>query len=244
MAEPFPREKLQPSLLDRLSDDLAAAPGRLAETRRQLDRALAPEQRQALDRLLADERLSERPPPAQALAPFATLDQAARDLLDEILALAAARRREWRRNAALGLPELRAAVLRDLSHLFNTEQAEGLPLVEDGTAVVPTFAGLPRARDSVLNYGIPPLAGRVRTPADYEALARGVEAAIARFEPRLRSVRVHPEGHGEDAAVRSPVTLIIEGELWAYPLPETLRVRTLLDLEEGKARIEGMEAAG
>ena len=85
----------------------------------------------------------------------------------------------------------------------------------------------------------------MRTPADYEALARGVEAAIARFEPRLRAVRVHLEGHDADAAVRSPVTLIIEGELWGYPLPETLRVRTLLDLEEGRARIEGTaEGAG
>jgi type VI secretion system protein ImpF len=243
MPEPFPREKLQPSLLDRLNDDLASALGRLREKRQALDHRLSPDQRTALDRLLADERLDERVLGARDLAPFAALDQDAQGLLHQVIELEAARRGELRRNVALGLAELRAAVLRDLAHLLNTEQAEGLPFMEDGASLT-AFAGLPRARDSVLNYGIPPLAGRVRTPADYETLAREVEAAIARFEPRLRQVRVHPEGHDADAAVRSPVTLIIEGELWGYPLPERLQVRTLLDLEAGKARIEGAEAAG
>ena len=56
-------------------------------------------------------------------------------------------------------------------------------------------------------------------------------------------MRVRAEGHDADLAVRSPVTLVIEGELWGYPLPEQLRVRTLLDLEEGKARVEGAEVA-
>jgi len=74
-------------------------------------------------------------------------------------------------------------------------------------------------------------------------LAREIEAAITRFEPRIRGVRVRPEGHETDLAIRTPVTLVIEGELWGYPLPEQLRVRTVLDLEEGKARVEGAEDA-
>lgn len=241
MADPFPREKLQPSLLDRLRDDLASALGRLPERRAALDRHLDEAQRQALGRLLAEGRLDGRPLPAAELAPFAGLGTEARDLLDGVLGLELARRLELRRSVALSMADLRAAVLRDLSCLLNTEHAESLPLVEDDEPVT-AFAGLPRARDSVLNYGIPALAGRVRTPSDYETLAREVEAAIARFEPRLREVRVRLEGHDADVAVRSPVTLLIEGELWGYPLAETLRVRTLLDLEEGRARVEGAEA--
>ena len=241
MAEPFPREKLQPSLLDRLNDDLASALGRLRERRDWLERRLLPEQRAALERLLADERLDERTLRPADLAPFAGLDPEGTDLLHEVVGLEAARRGETRRNVALGMAELRAAVLRDLAYLLNTAHAGDLPLDEGGEPV-PAFAGLPHCRDSVVNYGIPALAGRVRTTADYESLAREVEAAIGRFEPRLAGVRVRVETEGAADVVRSPVTLVIEGELWGYPLPESLRVRTVLDLEEGKAVVEGAAA--
>lgn len=240
MAEPFPREKLQPSLLDRLNDDLTSALGRLREGRSALGRRLSPEQSAALERLLSDERLDDRVLRTPDLAPFEGLDRDATDLLHQVIELEAARRHELRRNVMLGIAELRTAVLRDLAQLLNTEQAEGLVLEENG-ATVPAFDGLRYCRDSVLNYGIPPLAGRVRTPADYEVLARDIEAAIVRFEPRLAEVRVRVAGDEGVDTVKSPVTLIIEGELWGYPLPETLRVRTLLDLEEGKARIEAAE---
>lgn len=238
MAEAFPREKLQPSLLDRLRDDLASSLTRLPERRAALDKHLDDTQKQALERLVVDTRLESRPRSPADMAPFAGLAAEARDLLEDVLTLELARRAEQRRSVALSLPELRAAVLRDLAHLLNTEQVETMPLAEGGE-MVPAFAGLPCSRDSVLNYGIPSLAGRIRTAADYDALAREVETAIVRFEPRIRGVRVRPEGHEADLAVRSPVTLVIEGELWGYPLPEQLRVRTVLDIEEGKARVEG-----
>jgi type VI secretion system protein ImpF len=242
MAEPFPREKLQPSLLDRLNDDLASALGRLREGRAALARRLSPEQSATLERLLADERLDDRVLRAADLVPFQGLNQETTDLLHQVIELEAERRHELRRNVVLGIAELRTAVLRDLAQLLNTEQAEGLALEEDG-ATVPAFDGLRSCRDSVLNYGIPPLAGRVRTTDDYEVLARGIEAAIARFEPRLAKIKVRVASDEGVDTVKSPVTLIIEGELWGYPVSETLRVRTLLDLEEGKARIEGVEAA-
>lgn len=242
MPEAFPREKLQPSLLDRLRDDLASSLARLRERRAALESLLDQAQRQALERLLAEDRLDARPRGPADMAPFASLTAEARDLLEDVLGLEIERRAEHRRNVAMSLPQLRAAVLRDLAHLLNTEQAETLPLAE-GAQMVPAFAGLPCARASVLNYGIPTLAGRIRTTADYDALAQEVAEAIIRFEPRLRDVRVRAEGHDADLAVRSPVMLVIEGELWGYPLPEQLRVRTLLDLEEGKARVEGAEGA-
>lgn len=243
MVEPFPRERLQPSLLDRLRDDLATTLSRLPARHAAMEQALDADQRAALARLLADERRLElRPPTPAELAPFADLAGDVRDQLDDLIGLELARRHELRRSIALGMGELRAAVLRDLACLLNSEQAEGLVLEEEGEPIA-AFAGLPHARASVLNYGIPPLAGRVRTTADYETLAREVETALARFEPRLREVKVRVEGHEADLAVRSPVTLLIEGELWGYPLAEALRVRTLLDLEQGRAEVEGAEAA-
>ena len=67
------------------------------------------------------------------MAPFASLGTDARDLLEDVLGLELARRAELRRNVVLSLPELRSAVLRDLAHLLNTEQAESLPLAESVT---------------------------------------------------------------------------------------------------------------
>ena len=242
MAEPFPREMLQPSLLDRLQDDLASALNRLPARRAALDLLLDPTQRAALQRLLDDERRLEgrRPTPTE-LAPFAGLTAEAKDLLDDVLGLELARRLELRRSVVLTMADLRAAVLRDLASLLNSEQAEQLTTMEDGEPV-PLLAGLPNVCASVVNYGIPSLAGRVRTTADYELLAREVETALQRFEPRLREVHVRLDGHEADLAVRSPVTLLIEGELWGYPVAEALRVRTLLDLEEGRAHVDATGA--
>ena len=52
----------------------------------------------------------------------------------------------------------------------------------------------------MLNYGIPSLAGRIRTADGLRRAGREVEPAIERFEPRMRGVRVRPEGHEGDLA--------------------------------------------
>jgi hypothetical protein len=43
---------------------------------------------------------------------------------------------------------------------------------------------------------------------------------------------------------RSPLAFLIEGELWGYPLSEQLYLRTVLDLEEGRATRPEPVAAG
>jgi type VI secretion system protein ImpF len=239
-----PRERLQPSLLDRLNDDLSSALGELAAKRRALERVLQPAQRAELDRLVADERLLTRSYRVQEIEGFAELDEDARALAGRVLELEQARRLELDRSYVISMERLRAAVLRDLGHLLNTASLESLEGREGG-APVGLFERLPAARDSVLNYGIPALAGRIRTSEDYEELTRQIEQAIARFEPRLTDVKVTVEHdvEGRGGPVRSPVTLLIEGDLWGYPLPESLRLRTVLDLEDGKALIEPGEAA-
>src|SRR6185295_10043278 len=58
----------------------------------------------------------------------------------------------------LNKQQLRAAVLRDLSFLFNTTRAE--PDAERGDPrEVAVWKDVPWARASVLNYGIPALSG-------------------------------------------------------------------------------------
>lgn len=240
MPSPFPKDRLQPSLLDRLDDELGAAISQIGELRRRLERALTPPQMAALVALLESERLATRLPGKDELAAFAGLDEETRGLVERILDLERARQLELRRSFMISAGQLRQSVLRDLQNLFNTTGNEHERGAEHG-AEIGALDGLPHVQASVLNYGIPPLAGRVRNTDDFVALARGIEVAIARFEPRVRNVKVRAEDEraGRIAALRSPVAYVVEGELWGYPFAEQLRVRTVLDLETTRLEIAG-----
>lgn len=245
MASPALLERLQPALLDRLEDGEAALLHEIAARRAALEGRLDEPGRAALARLLARPELAPRRGETALPPPLDGLEGEARAELLDLLGLEAARRLEAARGAQLGMRELRRLVLRDLEALLNAANLEGLAAEEDGRTIA-LLDGLPRVRASVVNYGIPALAGKVHTRADCEALARGIALAIERFEPRLRKVEVTPEGLPDDpqAPAASPVSLLVAGELWGYPLAEPLRLRTVLDLEEGRARIAPAEEGG
>jgi len=163
MAELAPRERLQPSLLDRLSDDEPAASS------------------------------------------------------------------EPRERRVLSLRTLRAGVLRDLAWLLNTTNL--LSVVD--------YAELPQVGNSVLNYGIPAMAGHGVTGMDVAKLERGIRQAIWDFEPRLIRASVSVKAR-VDAEERNRLTFDIEADLWAQPYPERLYLKTELDLERGAVAISEM----
>lgn len=229
MASRAARDLLQPSLFDRLNDELATALIELAHDRRALDPLLTDVQRKALAELLADERLERRPPSGEKASPFATLSEDARLLLDRVISVEILRRQQIRRSVVISTQELRAAVLRDLQNLLNTTAPEA-----DLEQYDRTLDAVPLVQASVLNYGIPALSGRIRTADDVLDLARAIERAIERFEPRVRQVRVSVV---ESGAVASPLHLIIEGELWGYPVTEHMRLQTVLDLDANHAEV-------
>ena len=164
MAELTPAERLQPALLDRLTDD---DPGRPADAR--------------------DRRV-------------------------------------------LSMAQLRESVRRDLTWLFNTTQ------------LAAAFHGLeeyPLAARSVVNYGIPDLAGRTASTVDLPALERMLRQAIWDFEPRLSRSSVVVRGVvAERAMSHNAIAFEIEAELWGRPVPLQLFLRTQLDLEDGRIRVE------
>lgn len=122
----------------------------------------------------------------------------------------------------------RASVLRDLSNLLNAHALYGCGALD----------AYPRAEASVLNYGLRDVTGRALSSLDVAALARGIERALVRFEPRLarRTLRVAPLA-SDGAAGRTSVTFLVEGDLWAHPHPERLYFKTELDLESGQVRV-------
>ncbi|MDD1605579.1 MAG: type VI secretion system baseplate subunit TssE [Methylococcaceae bacterium] len=135
---------------------------------------------------------------------------------------------EAREQRVLSLSKLRVCVLRDLAWLLNTSKLEA----------VQNFEGSPLAAHSVVNYGIPDLAGMTLSSANVVDIEQQVKQAIWDFEPRILrdSVRVKVSV-SEQQMNHNAMSFDIEGDLWAQPLPLHLYLRTELDLETGNMEI-------
>ncbi len=120
--------------------------------------------------------------------------------------------------------ELRAAVIRDLAWLLNT----------DTLSSVMDLGAYPNVADSVLNYGLGSLSGRHRSGLITAELERLVRAAILRFEPRIlpRSLKVKVLVDWVDMG-GSALRFEISGLLWQQPMPEQFQLHTEMDLDTG-----------
>ncbi len=256
MAELSLRERLQPTLLDRLVDDerlltlyeLTVARGELRrlglsesdfaaiigaqhlrpaggdDAPKATDpagdalrwRFVAPSGRVSLAQLKA---LVLKPPGAPqgvALQSFCKVE--ARNILNDTAESAERRYVSMRR--------LRECVYRDLASLLNSLSLD----------VSVDLTRFPHVQRSVLNYGMPSLAGVSAASVDPAKTAANIEEAIRRFEPRLTSVRVSPEtergpGDGHKLSFR------IDAELWCQPVPQHLVLRTRIDTESGTVTV-------
>jgi len=125
--------------------------------------------------------------------------------------------------------ELRRAVLRDLGWLLNAVQ----PMSREQAAQFPLVAG------SVLNYGLPPLAGEVASRIDVAMLELAICEAVVRYEPRIlpESLSVRALQSSQRMDTHNVIDFEIRGLLWAQPLPLDLLLRTRLDLEGGHVEV-------
>ena len=125
--------------------------------------------------------------------------------------------------------QLRQAVLRDLAWLFNTTRLE---CGED-------FASTPLVQKSILNFGLPPLAGETAASLDPTDLEQAVREAILAYEPRIlpSSLRVRTIVTETQLDQHNVISVQIEGFLWAQPVPLELLLRTEVDLETGRVEI-------
>jgi type VI secretion system protein ImpF len=150
-------------------------------------------------------------------------------LLDRLMDLDPTRKVESRQERVISRTQLRAFVLRDLSWLFNTTN-----LASDAD-----LAGYPLVAQSTLNYGLAPLSGKLISSLDLPRLERGLKDAILRFEPRIlpHSLSVRGIATTEPLAHHNVVSFEIKGDLWGYPYPLELLLKTDVDLESGEIRI-------
>jgi type VI secretion system protein ImpF len=89
---------------------------------------------------------------------------------------------------------------------------------------------------SVVNYGMPNLAGRSLATLDPEQAAARIQRAIETFEPRLSKIRVTSDNTGH-AAERFALDFRVEAELWGQPIPQRLLVRTRFDVDSGQVHV-------
>lgn len=149
-------------------------------------------------------------------------------LLDRLTDDAPEAKHESRDKRVLNLAQLRASVMRDVSWLLNTVH---LQASQD-------LSAWPEVASSTVNYGIPNLAGGTALSKNTLLLERAVRQAVLNFEPRILadsltvSVRIEPEQMDRHAML-----FIIEGKLWAQPLPLNLYLQTELDLETGTVTV-------
>jgi type VI secretion system protein ImpF len=241
MAERAATELLQPALLDRLSDTVRLIDQELARLRRLVLPELDTAQRAALAKLIDPERRPIRPPTEAELAELGQLEAGSRELLLSLIEHEHRHQLELGQRQLLSQDRLKRLVLRDLERLFNTDRLDSRPLPGEGPANHPTSGleeNFPHVAASVVNYGIPPLAGKVGHNIDIARLEEEVAKAIHRFEPRLSAASLEVRALLDPEAMRhNTLAFEIEAELWALPVPLRLRLRTQIDLESGAARV-------
>jgi type VI secretion system protein ImpF len=135
---------------------------------------------------------------------------------------------EARDQRVFSVGRLRESVLRDLGWLFNTVN---LSSTQD-------LSGYPEVTSSVVNFGIPDLSGKTLSGMNVPALERLLRQAVADFEPRIlrHSLKVRLEAN-EGQMSHNAMTFLIEGDLWAQPMPLRLYLKTEIDLEIGDVKV-------
>jgi type VI secretion system protein ImpF len=150
-------------------------------------------------------------------------------LLDRLTDDEPGERQESREKRVLSPGRLRESALRDLAWLLNTTQL----------AAVQDLSAFPNVTRSVVNYGLPDLAGRTLSGIDIPRLEGLLKQAIWDFEPRLLRNTVDVRLIvNQDEMSTNAMSFVVEAELWSQPIPLQLYLRTEIDLEDGDVTVK------
>lgn len=223
------REAVQPSLWDRLVDDLAGLTAESEYLQTELGKELGEDR---LARILAGG--------PRVIEQEEGLDNDTRKDLHHLSAQLERARAIQASGIVVTADVLREAVRRDIEMLFNIERLEADFMMTDSESVTrmtteDMLASFPHVRRSVLNYGVPPFAGKTGTDFDRDRLARELREILAIYEPRLKrdSIKVKVEMNK-----KTGMRIDIDAVLMLSPVPERLRLATSIDLDNGQAVTE------
>lgn len=157
--------------------------------------------------------------PQERLIPF---------LLDRLTDDEPQNKSEGRDRRIVSMKQYRRAILRDLEWLLN---ARAHP-VKDG------LAAYPEVGKSVLNFGMPDISGSTESRLRPREVEQMVRAAITAYEPRVVRGTLTVQAVEAETARGSVIAIEIRAQLWAQPIPESLYVKTEVDLETGVCRLQ------
>ena len=106
------------------------------------------------------------------MAEIANSDRLQPSLLERLTDEEPRKTKESRERRAMTIRELRESVLRDVGWLLNTPNFEGLADLESN----------PEVARSVLNYGVPDIAGRTSSNLDTRHIERAMREAVKTFD--------------------------------------------------------------
>ena len=99
----------------------------------------------------------------------------------------------------------------------------------------------PEVERSVFNFGLPSMAGLGIAGFDAAAAAARLQKAIETFEPRLSHVHVTSETESGSMDLNALV-FRVDAELWGQPTPQRMLLRTQIDVESADVVITDTEA--
>jgi type VI secretion system protein ImpF len=136
---------------------------------------------------------------------------------------------ESRDQRMISWQRLRDAVRRDLAWLLNCVHLEA---TQD-------LSAFPLVAKSTVNYGLPETTGIPIANINVETLQKRVRQAILDFEPRLLRNKLEVTVEKRSATMnRNSMVFLIRAEMWAQPSPQSIFMRTELDLETGAVKID------
>ncbi len=142
----------------------------------------------------------------------------------------------------LGRKQLREAVLRDLSWLFNAVTQEPDPRNRDEPERTALWEGIPYVRESVLNYGILSLTGHSFSVVQFPVIEAQIRQSIIRFEPRIVPETLEVLIVNDMSAGGRPTSLrlSIKGQMWNQPVPLEILLSADVDVDTGQAAVRDL----
>ena len=139
---------------------------------------------------------------------------------------------ESNKQKVLSISAYRESVVRDLQWLFSTCSFIGCDELDEDIVC-----------QSVLNYGLPDLAGLTISSLKIKKLETLLKQVIVNFEPRIlrNSIKVRVVNQ-EKKVGNSILGFEIQADLYAIPVPLEFFFKTEIDLEDGQVKTTDMSA--
>lgn len=149
-------------------------------------------------------------------------------LLDRLTDHEPGARSEGRDARVIDVRRLRDIIRRDLSWLLNT--------ADMGSAL--DARAFPHTARSVLNYGLPEVAGDYSTIERAERIRKTIRTAIERFEPRIDPRTLDVVERPSESRSGATILFDIVADMWAEPMPLELYLRSEIDVTTGHVELE------